>query len=35
MNKLITKVNTSNKFIIDPPTKWGFLKDEIRKFTID
>ena len=35
MNKLITKINTSNKFFEDAQIKWKFSKYEIRKFTID
>ena len=35
MKKLITKINTSNKFLEDGQMKWEFLKYEIQKFTID
>ena len=35
MEKLITKINTSNEFLEDAQMKWGFLKYEIRKFTFD
>ena len=35
MKKLITKINTSSEFIWDSQTKWGFLKYEFQKFTID
>ena len=35
MEKLITKINTSNECLEDEQIKWEFLKYETRKFTID
>ena len=35
MKRLITKINTSNEFLENAQIKWGFLKYEIGKFTID
>ena len=35
MKKLITKINTSNRFFEDAQTKLEFLKYEIRKFTTE
>ena len=35
MEKLITKINTSNEFLQEAQMKWELLKHEIRKFTTD